>query len=93
MAGFNATALGRRLRARFIAALSKLDAFLASSDPVHVPFEKLFQGPIADALTHVGQIAILRRMAGAAVKGENYYVAAIEIGRVGTDQPVPKREF
>lgn len=79
--------------ARFIAALSKLDAFLASSDPIHVPFEKLFQGPIADALTHVGQIAILRRMAGAAVKGENYYVAAIEIGRVGTDQPVPKREF
>jgi len=78
---------------RFFAALKKFDDFLASSDPVQEPFEKLFQGPVADALTHVGQIAILRRMAGAPVKGENYHKANIQIGRVGTDQPPPKREF
>src|SRR5579871_2280470 len=78
---------------RFFAALIKLDAFLASGDPIHAPLEKLFQGPVADALTHVGQIAFLRRMAGAPVKGENYYAAAIETGRVGPDQPQPKLEF
>jgi hypothetical protein len=55
--------------------------------------EKLFQGPIADALTHVGQLAIMRRAAGASVKGENYFVADIKAGRVGQEQAPPKREF
>lgn len=79
--------------ARFFATVTKFDNFLASSEPVQAPLEKLFQGPIADALTHVGQIAILRRMAGAPVKGENFYKAEIEAGRVGPDQPKPKLEF
>jgi len=78
---------------RFFAALKKFDDFLASNEPVEAPLEKLFQGPIADALTHVGQIAILRRLAGGPVKGESYYVAEIETGRVGADQAKPKREF
>jgi hypothetical protein len=79
--------------ARFFTALKKFDDFLASSAQVHAPLESLFQGPIADALTHVGQLGILRRMAGAPIKGENYYVASIEPGRVGADQSQPKREF
>ena len=79
--------------ARFFAALGAFDAYLASGDPLHATPEKLFQGPIADALTHVGQIAMLRRMAGASMKGENYYVANIAVGCVGTDQPAPVREF
>jgi hypothetical protein len=79
--------------ARFFAALTKFDQFLASNAPVQAPLEKLFQGPIADALTHIGQIAILRRLAGEPVKAENYYVAEIVMGRVGTDQAQPKREF
>lgn len=78
---------------RFFAALKKFDDFLASDAPVQAPLEKLFQGPIADALTHVGQIALLRRLAGEPVKGENYYQAEIAVGRVGTDQAKPKREF
>jgi hypothetical protein len=78
---------------RFFAALKKFDDFLASSEPVHAPLEKLFQGPVADALTHVGQIGILRRLANAPVKGENYYAADIETGRVGADQAKPKGEF
>jgi len=78
---------------RFFAALKKFDDFLASGEPVQAPFEKLFQGPVADALTHVGQIAILRRIAQVPVKGESYYVAEIETGRVGADQAQPKREF
>ncbi len=78
---------------RFFATLKKLDDFLASSEPLQASPEKLFQGPIADALTHVGQIAILRRLAGEALKGENYYVAEITLGRVGAEQANPKREF
>ena len=78
---------------RFFATLKKFDDFLASSEPVQASLEKIYQGPIADALTHVGQINILSRLAGAPVKGESYYEAAIETGRVGTDQAKPKREF
>ena len=78
---------------RFFAALKNFDDFLASSATMQAPPEKLFQGPIADALTHIGQIAILRRIAGAPVKGENYFVAEVEAGRVGADQAQPKREF
>lgn len=78
---------------RFFAALKKFDDYLASDKPLQAPIEKLFQGPVADALTHVGQIAMLRRLSGAPMKGENYYVADIAIGRVGPDQPPPKKEF
>ena len=78
---------------RFFTALAAFDAYLASGEPLGAPVEKLFQGPIADALTHVGQIAILRRMADAPVRAENYFRAEIVAGRVGPDQAAPKREF
>jgi hypothetical protein len=78
---------------RFFAALAAFDACLASGEPLGAPAEKLFQGPIADALTHVGQIAILRRMAGAPVRAENYFRAEIAAGRVGAEQTSPRREF
>jgi len=78
---------------RFFAALEAFDASLASSRPLGCPPEKLFQGPIADALTHTGQIAMLRRLAGGPVKGENYCRAKIDAGRVGADQPAAVREF
>ncbi len=80
-------------RARFFTALKKFDDYLASGKPLAVSEEKLFQGPIADALTHVGQIAMLRRMAGVPIKGENYFAAEIVAGRVGDDQSSPRREF
>jgi len=78
---------------RFFAALKKFDDYLASAEPLQAHAEKLFQGPIADALTHVGQIALLRRLAGEPLKAENYYKAEIVIGRVGAEQAKPKREF
>ncbi len=78
---------------RFHSSLQAFDGYLASSDPLAVSAESLFQGPIADALTHVGQIAYLRRLAGGAMKGENYFKAEIVAGRVGPEQAVPKREF
>jgi len=78
---------------RFFAGLAAFEKYLASEEPLHNPAEKLFQGPIADALTHVGQLALLRRIHGAPVKGENYFKAEIAAGRVGRDQAKPKREF
>lgn len=78
---------------RFHASLEKLDEYLASGAPLGSSAEQIFQGPIADALTHVGQIAMLRRLAGEPVKGENYFKAKIEVGRVGVDQAAPTREF
>jgi hypothetical protein len=79
--------------ARFFATLQRFDAFLASDAPLADTPERLFQGPIADALTHVGQIAMLRRVAGAPIKGENYHKAEIIVGRVGAEQSPPRREF
>ena len=79
--------------ARLFALLEAFDRRLAGGVPLAAEPERLFQGPIADALTHVGQIAMLRRMAGCAMSGENYFVAKIEAGRVGADQAAPVREF
>jgi hypothetical protein len=78
---------------RLFATLKHFDDYLASAGRLEAPPEKLFQGPIADALTHVGQIAMLRRLAEAPIRGENYFAAEITAGRVGRDQAVPKREF
>jgi hypothetical protein len=78
---------------RFFRALEALDARLTAGAPLGASPEKLFQGPIADSFTHVGQIAMLRRMAGAPVRGENYLRADITAGRVGADQPTPNFEF
>jgi hypothetical protein len=78
---------------RFFAALQRFDAYLASDAPLAATPARLFQGAIADSLAHVGQIAILRRLAGARMKSENYSKADIVAGRVGPDQTAPKREF
>jgi hypothetical protein len=79
--------------ARFFTTLATFDAYLASDAPLAASAEQLFQGPLADALTHVGQLAMLRRLAGTAMKGENYFRADIAAGRVGADQAAPRREF
>jgi hypothetical protein len=78
---------------RFFAGLAAVDARLADPEPLGRPALRLLQGPFADALTHVGQIGMLRRLAGSPVKGENYFKARIEVGRVGTDQEPPAFEF
>jgi hypothetical protein len=78
---------------RFFEALERFDAVLAAGAPLGSPAEKLFQGPVADALAHVGQIAILRRLAGAPIRGENYFKADIAAGRVGAEQAAARMEF
>ena len=78
---------------RFFAALARFDARLADGRPLANPPSKVFAGPIADALTHTGQINFLRRLSGTPVKGESYFRADIETGRVGQDQAPAKVEF
>jgi hypothetical protein len=79
--------------ARFFDAVARFDALLASGAPLGCDPERLFQGPIADALVHCGQIAMLRRRAGGPVRGENYFKADIAAGRTGGDQSPPRAEF
>src|SRR5208337_3849178 len=77
----------------FYALLAAFDQYLASDEAIQAPVERLFQGPIADALSHAGQLAMLRRLAGAPIHGENYYAANIAAGKVDAAQPAPVQPF
>ena len=78
---------------RLYDALATFDAYLASDSPLHGEIPRLLAGPVADALTHVGQLALIRRISGAPTVGENYYVADIAAGRVGREQAPPRKPF
>lgn len=78
---------------RFHHLLTQLDERLADGKPLGCTEEMLFQGPVADALTHVGQIAMLRRSAGEPIRGENYLKADIRAGQTGINQPPSVVEF
>ncbi|HJT28910.1 MAG TPA: hypothetical protein VJ784_15975 [Pyrinomonadaceae bacterium] len=70
---------------RFFSAVKNLDSFLASEAPLACPVEKLVQGPIGDALAHVGQIVILRRMSGHPIRPAAYFTAEIVAGEVSEE--------
>ena len=78
---------------RLFKALQVFDDYLASDAQLGFPAEKIFQGAVADSLTHIGQIAMLRRLAGCPIRGENYFRAQITTGRVGEEQAVAVQEF
>ena len=78
---------------RFFAGLQAVDDRLTSDAPLERPAERLLQGPFADSLTHIGQIAMLRRLAGSPVSGESYFKADIRAGNVGPEQAPPAFEF
>jgi hypothetical protein len=80
---------------RFFDSLKKFDDALASGEPINYELERIFQGAVADALTHTGQLTMLRRLHGSPMKGENYSRADIRIGSVGVEQtpPDPQYEF
>lgn len=78
---------------RFFTALAAFDTYLTGDAPLGRSIERLFQGPIADALTHTGQLTMLRRAAGSPIRGENYAKATILTGRVGIDQSGQRVEF
>ena len=71
---------------RFFGALGALDERLAMPGSTGCSWTRLYQGPIADALTHIGQLAMLRRLAGSAVRGENYFKADIVAGRLASPE-------
>ena len=77
---------------RFFDGMQTLDDRLAAAPISESDAHKMISGPLADALTHVGQLAMLRGMAGASVRPESYARAPIVAGRVGRDQ-APGREF
>jgi hypothetical protein len=79
--------------ARFFGALKRFDDYLVSGEPIKIDLAKLFQGPISDSLTHIGQLAMLRRLHGSPMKGESYMRADITPGRVGIEQTPPKPEY
>jgi len=80
-------------KARFFGALKSFDDFLASDALLRAPIDRLMQGPVADALTHVGQLAMLRRLTGSPTTGEDFFIADVTTGRVGADQAAPVRPF
>jgi hypothetical protein len=51
--------------------------------------EILLQGPFSDAMSHAGQLAMLRRLAGSPVPPENFIFAAISSANLSPDQPLP----
>jgi hypothetical protein len=79
--------------ARFFGTVKRFDDYLASDAPLGSSPERLFQGAVADALTHIGQLAMLRRLAGCPIKAENYNQADIVTGRVGAEQTAARKEF
>jgi hypothetical protein len=90
----NSTPLGwEQEKQRFYRSLKALDTYLSLGAPIHAELERLLQGPVADALTHVGQIAMLRRLAGCPIHGENFFVADIAVGRLGPEQAAPVKTF
>lgn len=78
---------------RFFGTVAAFDEFLGRSTSIACSSERLFQGPVADALTHIGQLAMLRRLYGSPIRGENYFRAEITAGRVGPEQAAPRKEF
>jgi hypothetical protein len=80
-------------RERFFRGLAALDRALAASDEKSLDAQAIFQGPVADALTHVGQLAMLRGMSGTPVRPESYARAEIRVGVVGEEQSSQRTEF
>ena len=78
---------------RFHKLLAEFDQQITSGEQLYAKPERLIQGPLSDALTHVGQLAMLRRLAGEPIVGESYVAAEVEVGRLGPDQAPARRPF
>ena len=77
---------------RFHRTLEDLAQHLELGTPLQgITPEQLLQGPLSDAMTHAGQLAMLRRLAGSPVSPENFVYADITHQNLGPDQPAPVR--
>jgi len=76
--------------ARFHEVLGDLSTLLASDAPlVDTTPEQLLQGPFSDAMTHAGQLAMLKRLAGCPIPPENFIEADVDAENVGPEQAAP----
>jgi hypothetical protein len=75
--------------ARLHATLSRLHEHFANGSFERMRPEGFLQGPLADAMTHVGQLAMLRRLYGAPVPPENFIFAEVDSRNVSAEQPDP----
>jgi hypothetical protein len=77
---------------RFHRTIEDLSRHLESGTPLEgITAERLLQGPFSDAMTHAGQLAMLRRLAGAPVPPENFVYADVRPDNLGPSQPLPAR--
>jgi hypothetical protein len=75
---------------RFHAMLADLRTHLEAGTPLNgLTEEQLLQGQFSDAMTHAGQLAMLRRLYGEPVRSENFIHAAISPENLTPDQPDP----
>lgn len=75
---------------RFHETVADLGAHLrGGTDLRDITMLQLLQGPVSDAMTHAGQLALLRRLAGSPVASENFIFADVSSDRLGSDQPLP----
>ncbi len=74
---------------RFHEMVESLSDHIDRSEFCEITPEQLLQGPLADAMTHAGQIAMLRRMAGSPIPPENFIEARIDSTNLSQDQPEP----
>lgn len=75
---------------RFHRTLEDLAGHLENGTPFQsVTPEQLLQGPFSDAMTHAGQLAMLRRFAGSPIAPENFIYANVQPDNLGTEQPLP----
>lgn len=76
--------------ARFHAVLQSLsDDFADDTLRARITDEQFLQGPLSDAMTHVGQLAMLRRLEGTPVPSENFIFAQISSDNLSAAQPLP----
>ena len=75
---------------RFHETLAALSAdFGEGALTARITDEQFLQGPLADAMTHAGQLAMLRRLHGSPVASENFIFAAGSAQNLSGDQALP----
>ncbi|MGI9037806.1 MAG: hypothetical protein ACR2GQ_02990 [Gemmatimonadota bacterium] len=72
---------------RFHEVLGDLGRLIAEEDFVEFSSRELLQGPLADVMTHAGQLAMLRRLHGSPVPPENFIDAEVDAANLGRAQP------
>ncbi len=71
---------------RFYEIIQELDKLISKDELREIHPKKLLQGPLSDSMTHIGQIAMIRRIFGSPIAPENFVFADIESNNLGKNQ-------